>query len=271
MKRNQAEIEETQRFDALYRLSDSAVMQAVTDSVCCCGYIGTSWTTRQEADVILDRLDLKSTSHLLELGAGAGWPGIYLARQSGCAATLVDLPESGLKLANQRAKADGISDRISTIVADAANLPLAPQSFSTINHADLLCCLLPKKQVLEACRRVIRPDGRMTFSAIHIAPGLSQDDYNEAVENGPPFIASELSYPELLEATGWNIIDRMDITQAYQEACERKFTAERQHDDELRGLLGEEEYALTVGQSQSRLETVRKRLTLRMFYVATPG
>lgn len=244
MTRNAIEIAETDRFDALYELSQSTVMQAVTDCVCGCGYIGSSWTTRDEADAISEQLALQQSSCLLDIGAGAGWPGLYLAGRSGCHVTLVDLPETGIAIARERAETDGLAEQVRAIVGDATELTFAPETFSAINHSDLLCCLLPKRSILEECRRVIQCDGRMVFSVISIAPGLPENDYREAVSNGPPFIECECSYSEMLEDTGWRLHTRLDLTAAYEKSCERMLLADQRYEADLSKLIGQEEFAL---------------------------
>lgn len=271
MARNKAEVAQTERFDSIYDLSQAPVMQAVTDEVCDCGYIGTSWTTREEANAILGQLALDRSSHLLELGAGAGWPGLFLAKESGCQVTLVDLPQKAIRLARERAEADGIATRVKAIVGDAASLTFAPKTFTAINHSDLLCCLVAKRQVLAGCRRVLRSDGRMAFSVISVAPGLSDKDRHEAIENGPPFVESDVPYCEMLEATGWRILARLDMTVEYENACERMAMADMLHETELLQLLGAEEFDNRKAKWNNKLSAIRRRLTLREFFVAAPA
>lgn len=271
MTRSPAEIEQIRNLEAYYGTAATPVVQAVTDAVCGCGYIGTSWTTRDEAEAALRYLGLTRSSHLLELGAGAGWPGLHLARRSGCSATLVDLPETGLAMARERAGADGMRDRVTTIAGDATSLRAADGAFSAINHSDLLCCLQPKREVLEECRRVLRSGGRMTFSAISVAPGLRARDHAEAVNNAPPFVEAEAPYTDMLAQTGWKLRARTDMTAAYEAACERQIRADAQHRADLVDLLGERAFHERQAGWASKLSVIRRRLTLREFYVAEPA
>lgn len=271
MKRDISEIEQTQRFDAIYDQSQSPVMQSITDDVCGCGYIGSSWSTRDEADLVLKHLQLRKSSKLLELGAGAGWPGLHLAKESGCSVTLLDLPETGIALARERAEKDGISQQVEAVVADASNVPYAPRTFSAINHSDLLCCLLPKQKALAECRRVIQDTGRMAFSVISVAPDLSREDHKEAVANGPPFIESEVPYVRMLSETGWRIQMQRDVTSDYEDACARMLQSDRRHKAELIALIGQEEYDLGSEKWANKLSAIQRRLTLREFFVVEPA
>src|SRR5712692_8962882 len=66
-------------------------------------YGGNGYTTVAQADELADRLGLSSADWLLDVGAGCGWPGLYLARRTGCRVTVTDLPLEGMRRARQRA------------------------------------------------------------------------------------------------------------------------------------------------------------------------
>src|SRR5262245_66672164 len=70
-------------FERTYALGRAPAVRELERCVLGCDYGGTSWTTRQEADRMIGRLDLRSGVRLLDLGAGSGWPGLYLARDRG--------------------------------------------------------------------------------------------------------------------------------------------------------------------------------------------
>src|SRR5215468_3403201 len=90
-------------FERTYALGRAAAVRALERCVLGCDYGGTSWTTREEADRMIGRLALRSGVRLLDVGAGSGWPGLYLARSSGCEVTLADMPLAGLRVASERA------------------------------------------------------------------------------------------------------------------------------------------------------------------------
>ncbi len=182
---------------------------------CGCDYQVKGYTTRDEAHQMAMLLGLQPGSRLLDVGAGAGWPGLYFAKETGCDAVLVDLPLSGLQAATERAAHDRISNRSRAAVADGSRLPFRDGSFDAVSHSEVLCCLEDKRGVLEACRRVIRDDGRMVFTVIWITPGLSRADHKRALEAAPGFGESETEYPTLLAQTGWTVTDCLDVSEVY--------------------------------------------------------
>jgi ubiquinone/menaquinone biosynthesis C-methylase UbiE len=182
---------------------------------CGCDYQVKGYTTRDEARRMAMLLGLQPGSRLLDVGAGAGWPGLYFAKETGCEAVLVDIPLSGLQAATERAAQDRISDRSRVAVADGSRMPFSDGSFDAVSHSEVLCCLEDKRGVLEACRRVIRDDGRMVFTVIWITPGVSHDDYRRALKEAPEFAEVETDYPTLLNQTGWTVTDCLDVSEGY--------------------------------------------------------
>src|SRR5438046_1704116 len=121
-------------------LARSGAMLDLERSVCGCDYGSTSSTTRLEAERIARLLELRQATRLLDLGAGSGWPGLYLAQLTGCDVVMVDLPLAALRIASERAAADGLTRRCKVVAADGAALPFNDASFDALSHSDLLCC-----------------------------------------------------------------------------------------------------------------------------------
>ncbi len=139
-------------FAASYEVSNLPAMREVERSVLGCDYGGTSWTTSAQAAQIVDLLELRPGLHVLDIGAGSGWPGLYLADTSGCDVTLLDLPVNALAKARDRAQSDGIEDRVITVAASGAALPFADSSFEAISNSDVLCSSDHGKQHVGAVR-----------------------------------------------------------------------------------------------------------------------
>ena len=266
-----AEHEQIAKFNSFYQLSTHDVFRKIEQHACGCCYGGNSWTTKEQAEYIGQKLDLSSKSSLIDLGAGAGWPGLYLSSMSGCSLTLVDLPETGLKIAKERSIEDKISRRVKTLVADASELPFLDQSFDAVSHSDLLCCLFLKEKVLTECRRVIRAHGKMVFTVISITPGLSKLDYEKAIANSPEFIRVDEEYSKILERCGWKIVDRVDLSKDYLETCRLQIEADELYREKLIELLGEKQTTDRIGNWQSKLEVIGEGLVKRELYVCLPN
>lgn len=114
------ELAKRERFAQTYARSQCSAILAVERHACGCDYGGNSLTTRDEALRMATILDLGPGVRLLDVGAGTGWPGLYMAKETGCDATMVDLPLNGLQIATERAAKDDMSDRCRVAVADGS-------------------------------------------------------------------------------------------------------------------------------------------------------
>jgi SAM-dependent methyltransferase len=237
-EREKAKLED---FDLAYRRGQLPPVQTVEQRVCGCAYGATSWATRGEADLVAAALGLAARVRLLDVGAGSGWPALYLAAKSGCDSTLVDVPLTGLRIAVERAVSDGLATRCRALAADGARLPFADATFDVISQSDVLCCLVHKREVLRECRRVIRPGGRMACSVIFVPSGLDAGDHARAAETAPEFVEAEAEYPMLFAATGWVIQERHDLTAAFAEGCRTKLRAEQELAGDLEPIVGADE------------------------------
>ena len=123
MPRTAKEREVSETFTQQYKIVQADVMLAIERDSCGSDYGGTSWTTRAEADRVGRLLELAPNDRLLDIGAGAGWPGLYLAKTSGCDVALTDLPLSGLRTAAKRAVTDHMAGICWTAAADGTALP----------------------------------------------------------------------------------------------------------------------------------------------------
>ncbi len=126
------------RFAETYAKTNTEAHRAVQREVFGAEAWVRGYTTVPQADLLAERLGLRPGLRLLDVGAGQGWPSLYLARTTGCQAVLSDVPAPGLRLALARADRDGLVDRCSFVLASGARLPFRPRSFDAVVHTDTL-------------------------------------------------------------------------------------------------------------------------------------
>jgi hypothetical protein len=112
-----AETENIERFTDRYRLCCSPVRLAIERDALDADYGSTGYTTRAQADELARLLRLQPGDWLADIGPGSGWPGLYLAQQTGCRVIGTDLPLDGLQRARDRSIADGVAGRASYAMA----------------------------------------------------------------------------------------------------------------------------------------------------------
>lgn len=234
---------------------DRAVFDAIANSTLGCDYLATSWTTRDEADRMIGLMDLGPGAHLLDVGAGAGWPGLYMAKTSGCDVTLIDPSSDAIERARRRAGMDDLTGAWAADIGDAADLPYDDKSFDAISHSDVLCCLADKQATLEECGRVANPRARMAFSVILAGDDLGAADRRRALANGPPLMDMDGDYASMLKRTGWRILEHIDVTAEFLAATERQLRTGDGREDKWIG----------------RIAAISDGLLRRQLFVATPA
>ena len=255
-----------QAFADSYDRSLLPAMRKVEEAVLGCDYGGTSWTTRQQAQQMIAMLGLEQNQRLLDVGAGSGWPALYLAEQSGCEATLVDIPMNALEHARVRARQDGMSDRVWTVSGDGTALPFDDAMFDVVSHSDVLCCLPDKLEMLSECRRVIKDGAKSLFSVIAIANDLAATDHVRAIEAGPPFIDAPDDYSELLEKTGWRVETRLDATEDHRQSLLALVDA-FENDPDLLDALGADVVQESGQRRQFQIDAIEDGLLIREFFL----
>ncbi|MGF6970403.1 SAM-dependent methyltransferase [Paraburkholderia sp. WC7.3g] len=255
--------------DAEFARSDA--MRDLERSVCGCDYGSTSWTTRLEAERIAELLELRPAAKLLDVGAGSGWPGLYLAQLAGCNVVLVDLPLVALQAARERATADGLTQRCEVVVADGAALPFEHASFDALSHSDVLCCTPDKLAVLRGCRRVARAGARMVFTVIAPAPSLADSERQIAIECGPPFVDVPDDYAVLLDHSGWCLQERMDLTAEFLQSMRTHLEGMQARAGALAAVFSSDELTERMKHRQATITAVGAGLLRRELFVARTG
>ena len=133
------ERERRETYDARYRAHILDANLQIEREAVGSDYGNNGYTTIAQADVAADVLELTPADLLLDVGAGAGWPGLYLAKKTGCHVVLCDLTLPGMQQARRRAAADATAARTAAVVASARHLPFRPDSFDAMVHTDVLC------------------------------------------------------------------------------------------------------------------------------------
>ncbi len=105
------EQEARDRFANRYREERVDVVRAIERRVIGGDWGANGYTTIEQADDLAHRLHLSRGDLLLDVGAGRGWPGLYLAAITGCSVVLADVPLEGLAVAAARVRTEHLEER----------------------------------------------------------------------------------------------------------------------------------------------------------------
>ena len=254
-------------FAASYEVSNLPAMREVERTVLGCDYGGTSWTTSTQATQIVEMLGLRQGLKFLDIGAGSGWPGLFLADTSGCDVTLLDLPVGVLAKAIKRSRSDGIDDRVDAIAASGSAMPIRNACFDVISHSDGLCCTPEKIEMLRECRRIATDRAKMLFSVIAVTQNLSEADHRRAVDAGPPFVDAPNCYADILEACGWRLVEHIDATSEHRRSLSALVKA-FENSAELSDVLGDDVVSQARKRRQEQIAVIDAGLLVREIFIA---
>jgi cyclopropane fatty-acyl-phospholipid synthase-like methyltransferase len=133
------EQEARDRFADRYREERVDVVQGIERRVIGGDWGANGYTTIAQADQLAEHLHLSPGDLLLDVGAGRGWPGLYLAATTGCSVVLTDLPLEGLTVAAARIRTEHLDARAWCVNASASDLPFPRAGFDAVVHTDVLC------------------------------------------------------------------------------------------------------------------------------------
>lgn len=260
--------EAAERFTDRYRRAGVGPLQEVELEVLGVAYGSTGYTTLAQADDLGWRLGLGPGDLLADIGAGSGWPGLHLAATSGCRLVSADLVREGVRRACARASEDGLADRTGFVVSTGTRPALRPGAFDAVVHTDVLCCLAPKLSVLRACRRLLRPGGRMAFTVIHLADGLGPSERRRARRAGPGQVAAREGYAAMTARAGFDDVVEVDVTPEYLVTKRAWWEATQKRADEVRGALPDGELDALQADRRFTLTAIEDGLLRRSLLTA---
>ena len=144
-------------------------------------------TSLQEAShkklkVICQKLDIKTTDHVVEIGTGWGGFAIYAARNYGCKVTTTTISKQQYELATARVKAANYQDRITVLLNDYRELNGKFDKLVSIEMIEAVGHQFYDTYFAK-CASLLKPNGMALIQAITIA-----DQRFNAAKNSVDFI-----------------------------------------------------------------------------------
>ena len=122
--------------------------------------------------------------------------------------------------------------------------------------------------MLRACRRALRPGGRIAFYTIFIPAGLSEDAYQRAVLAGPRSVASSGDHEQMLRSARLTEIDEVDVTDEFLRVAQGWLEGRERHADQLRRSEGKSEFDTSQAERRAGVAAIEAGLLRRSLFVA---
>jgi cyclopropane-fatty-acyl-phospholipid synthase len=139
---------------------------------------GLETASQRKLDRICEKLDLKPSDHLLEIGTGWGGMALHAAHLYGCRVTTTTISAEQHALASERVAQAGLTDRITVLQSDYRDLQGSYDKLVSIEMIEAI-----GHQYLDTyfakCASLLKPDGLALIQAITI----EDHRYQQALES----------------------------------------------------------------------------------------
>lgn len=99
------------------------------------------------------------SKYILDVGCGVGITSCYIAKNYGCKVVGVDISEKMISRAKERAKREGVQDRVEFRIADAQDLPFENGLFEIVISESVTAFIKDKQKAMKEYLRVLKPGG----------------------------------------------------------------------------------------------------------------
>jgi SAM-dependent methyltransferase len=166
-----------------------------------------SFLTFDELRAMAGYVALGKDAVLADLACGAGGPGLWVAAQCGASLIGVDPSSTGLAEARKRAERAGFAHRARFQQGTFAATGLADSAADGALSVDAIQYAPDKSQVFTEARRILRPGGRLAFTAFEVNPerveGLPVLGIDPVPDYGPLLEDAGFSIDWYKESAGW--------------------------------------------------------------------
>jgi ubiquinone/menaquinone biosynthesis C-methylase UbiE len=143
-----------------------------------------------EATDTLHRLcHLDEAQEVLEVGCGIGVGPAYIAKRFDCRVVAVDISEKMLSWARQRARREGVADRITFRQADIRELPFDDDRFDAVIAESVLAFVEDKEAAILELIRVTKPGGYVGLNESYWIREPSAELLSQSIHIGSEIIS----------------------------------------------------------------------------------
>ncbi len=152
---------------------------------------------------LVELCHVNNSKYVLVIGCGVGITACYLAKRYGCKVVGIDLSERMIVRANERARREGVEDKVEFRVADAQNLPFKDAVFDAVICESVNAFIEDKQRAVSEYVRVIKTGGYVGLNECTWikAPPPELAEYLSRIMDAE-FPLSNNGWEELLEGSG---------------------------------------------------------------------
>lgn len=173
-----------------------------------------------ETDIMALKAGVKRDANILDVCSALGGPARHLARKYNSHVTGLDATQKMVDEAKRRTIDEGLDDLVRYRLGNALDIPFRADTFDIVWGQDAWCYITDKARLIEEAHRVLKPNGLVAFTD-WIQTGTMTDE--EWIQLNDfmvfPYMETLDGYGELLHNTGFNVIEKEDLSIDFARHC----------------------------------------------------
>lgn len=168
----------------------------------------------KSSKALADKAGIQKGWKGIDLGSALGAGCRFLVKNCGVAMCGLDGTETMHRKAQERARAEGLADKIECRLGDVTAIPWPDSTFDFVWGEDAWCYVVDKEKLVKEGARVLKPGGVMAFTDWIEGPKRLSDEEARRINTFMkfPYMESLEGYKTLFQKAGLKLISAEDLT-----------------------------------------------------------
>lgn len=173
---------------------------------------------------------IQASDRILDAGCGIGGTAFYLAENYGCQVVGISNSKEHIELAKKSNAEFEKKHLIQFEIQNFQATTFANDSFHVVIAIESSCHAHPKKEFIEEMHRVLKPGGRLLVLDYFTTENSEKNDPSQYLKKWAESWAieelnSEQNFIDILKATGFNLVEYIDLTREILPSSKRMYRA----------------------------------------------
>ncbi|MDF1538445.1 MAG: methyltransferase domain-containing protein [Candidatus Thorarchaeota archaeon] len=176
------------------------------------------------SNLMAEKMDLNSSSRVLDIACGDGMTGTYIAKKFSCHVAGIDAGENMINIAKQRAQQMRVSDSTQFKIGFAGAIPFPDEHFTAAYSECAVCTFQAKDKAVLETARVLDARGILGINDVVIKNHDDIDDELKGIIGRVACIAGALSsdgYVQLFDQGGFSHRETSNHTDLLEQMVDK--------------------------------------------------